>query len=320
MILRRTDVAQRVIGGRIAVLPLSGSVSFVLYDSALFQAAGVDKPGPGWTWTQFVEAGKRLTRTGEREQWGTMAANSIPLLLSLIWAHGGELVNKEGRRSPLAEPAARQGIQFWADLMQRHRIAPLPGPGQNLQPNWTQREMWFFTPQPGQPIVIGDSSTAGNNPRLATMFSTSVPSLFGGMAQGPRTIQLADVPKAAHRGTQFSLSAALVVGTKAGDPRLALRAGMALADHLLQSPVGGFGYPVRKPEAALLRRMQPRLAEEDAEVIASAFTYSRGVPPELTQRIFPALSGKLMQPIQRGQATPDEAARAAAAALDEALR
>jgi ABC-type glycerol-3-phosphate transport system substrate-binding protein len=55
-------------------------------------------------------------------------------------------------------------------------------------------------------------------------------------------------------------------------------------------------------------------------VVSSALGYSRGVPPELSRSIFAVLTGRLMTPVVRGQATADEAARDAAAALDDALR
>ena len=54
--------------------------------------------------------------------------------------------------------------------------------------------------------------------------------------------------------------------------------------------------------------------------MSSALGYSRGVPPELSRSIFAVLTGRLMTPVVRGQATADEAARDAAAALDDALR
>jgi ABC-type glycerol-3-phosphate transport system substrate-binding protein len=307
--------------GRVAALPLAGWVNVLLYDAALFDAAGVPRPAKDWTWTGFLEAARRLTRAGpEREQWGTLAHQHQQLLLALIWSHGGDLLARDGRRSALAEPGAREGIQFWADLLVRHRVAPVPAPGQNLSYNWNQSEMWVVSPQPNQPMVFGGAATAGSNPRVAMMVASSLPSVFGGPPSGPRTILAADLPKGRQRATQLGLSAALALGTKAQDQRLALRAAAALVDHLAQAPVGGSGYPVRKPDPDLLRRLQPRLTDEDAEAVSGALGYSRAVPPELTRSLFAVLNGKLMAPLLRGQATADEAARDAAAALEEALR
>jgi hypothetical protein len=227
---------------------------------------------------------------------------------------------RDGRRSALSEPAAREAVQLWVDLLLRHRVAPLPAPGQNLTFNWSQSEMWVFATQPSQPTIIGGSQTAGSNPRLATLVSSSLPTLFGGFAPGPRTILVADVPKGRQRGTQFNLSAALALGTKAQDQKLALRAAAALVDTLAGAPVGGTGFPVRKPDADAIKRLQPRLSDEDADAVASALGYSRAVPPELSRSLFSALNTKLMVPLARGQATVDEALRDAGAAIEESLK
>lgn len=304
--------------GKIAVLPLAGYVQVLLYDSALFDAAGAPRPDREWTWQRLIEVGQRLMRTGgEQEQWAIIAHNSTSLLLSLVWSHGGQLLSKDGRRSLLAEPAAREGIQLWADLLLRHRIAPRPPPGLQLSPSWSQNEIWVNLYEPRAPgDAPGPMQTTARH-RAAMMLAA--PQTVAGPAAQPRTILSSDVPKGRQRAAWLTPTAGLAIGAKAQDVRLALRAGTALAEHLLQAPVS-FGYPVRNSEPGLLRRVQPRLSEQDAEVLSSAFGYSRGVPPELSWQLFRILSGKLMMPILGGQASVGEAARDAADGIDELLR
>jgi hypothetical protein len=81
-----------------------------------------------------------------------------------------------------------------------------------------------------------------------------------------------------------------------------------------------FGFPVRKPDAALLRRAQPQLAEDDAAAVSSAMTYARGFAPELGPAVVTVLQQRLMGPIFSGQTSVDDAIRTTATALDELLR
>ncbi|HEX2034692.1 MAG TPA: extracellular solute-binding protein [Chloroflexota bacterium] len=306
--------------GKVAVLPLAGQVTCLLYDAHLFDSGGVARPDRNWTWTDLVEAGRRLTTptgAGGVPQWGIYAHNNIQLLLAMIWSHGGELVSKDGRRSLLGDPAARQGIELWTDLLLRHRIAPQPPPGLNIGWSPSSTEIWINTYDPRQP---GGLQPTGTRERLAMITSSSPPlttSPFG--TSGPRTIMPSPLPRGQQRATQVSVSAGLAMGARSQDQRLAIRAAVALYDHLVESPNVSFGYPLRKPDAAMLRRFESRMTDEDAEVMADAFSYCRGVPLELSSQYFSILNSKLMTPILSGRAAPDEAGREAAAALDGLL-
>jgi len=101
------------VGGRITVLQLLASVYTLFYDRALFGSAGVPEPNNEWTWDSVVEAGTRLTRVpaqptnpvDQSSQLGILAHNSTPLLLTLIWSHGGEFVSADGKRVLLVQPS-----------------------------------------------------------------------------------------------------------------------------------------------------------------------------------------------------------------------
>ena len=82
--------------GQVLVLPLSSSINTLTYDTDLFANAGVAAPSDSWSWTEMIEAGKRLTFADDSgTQWGTYAHASVPMLLSLIWSHGGEVFSAE---------------------------------------------------------------------------------------------------------------------------------------------------------------------------------------------------------------------------------
>ena len=74
--------------------------------------------------------GKRLTYADESgSQWGTYAHASVPLLLSMIWSHGGEVFDAQNGIVRLTEPAALKGIELWRDMITFHQIAPNPPEG-----------------------------------------------------------------------------------------------------------------------------------------------------------------------------------------------
>lgn len=306
--------------GRVAALPLSGNVYVLLFNSALFDGSGIARPDRESTWIALVDTARRLTHgLGGQEQWGILAHNSTWLLVTLIWAHGGEVVGKDGRRASLSDVAAREGIEFWASLMLRHRVAPVPPSGLQVSWGYTRSEMWVSFNDRGQ-----TPSTADRR-QLAMQFALgsnliSIASQHAPGGQQMRTILAAQVPKARQRATLYSQGASLAVGPGAQDPRLAVRAASALAEHLFQSPVSSFGFPVRRAEVGLLRRVHPQLSEEDADVLVSALGYSRALPPEVSNAIFPVMNERVMIPILSGRASVDEAARAASEALNDTLR
>jgi ABC-type glycerol-3-phosphate transport system substrate-binding protein len=330
--------------GKIGMLPLAGQVNVLLYDTALFESASLPPPARDWTWTALLESARRLTReTPDARHWGILAHNQVPLLLGLIWAHGGELIARDGRRSAIAEPAAREGIQFWTDLIQRHRVAPLPQPTQQLIQLQSPSEigltavdapsgagaaanMFAFrltnaVNASGQQVAMAPGQAMpGSRERAAMMLSNTVSSLLPGAAGQRRAVLAAEVPRARTRATQLSLTAGLALGAQAQDQKLALRAALALSDRLQQTPVSIFGLPVRKPDIGLLRRAQPALAEDDAAALASAMTYSRALAPELAPGLVSTIQQRLMGPLLANLLPLDEAIRTTASALDELLR
>lgn len=111
-------------------VPQNISSLVVYYNRALFDAAGVPYPTPGWTWDQFLTAAKALTRDtngdGVADQHGLGVENSLIRFTPFIWQAGGELVDDYDRptRLTIDTPEARAGIQFFIDLNLVHKVVP----------------------------------------------------------------------------------------------------------------------------------------------------------------------------------------------------
>lgn len=105
----------------------------IYYNKALFRAAGLPDPyrlyrRGQWNWERFVECAVALTRRegGRFVQFGTNHV-LFPQYASVIWNHGGEMMDPAMTRLVMAEdPGAILGIQRYADLRWEHRCAPTP--------------------------------------------------------------------------------------------------------------------------------------------------------------------------------------------------
>jgi multiple sugar transport system substrate-binding protein len=120
--------------GQLYGLPQHWLTHSIYYNKDAFARAGV-KPPPAdwrdgsWNWTTFVEASRKLTlrQGGETTQWGfPLSGYSWTRWRPWIWQNGGDVVSQDLKRSVLDTPEAIEGLQFYADLLNVHRVAPSP--------------------------------------------------------------------------------------------------------------------------------------------------------------------------------------------------
>ncbi len=119
--------------GRVYGLNVLWGGIMIYYNQGLFRAAGLPDPyrlflQDRWTWEQFVECAVALTRKvgGRVVQFGTNHV-LFPLYASVIWNHGGEVMDPDMTRLVMAEdPGAVLGFQRYADLRWKHQCAPSP--------------------------------------------------------------------------------------------------------------------------------------------------------------------------------------------------
>jgi multiple sugar transport system substrate-binding protein len=105
-------------------LPADLTPAVMFYNRDMFAAAGVAEPAPGWTWDDWLADAKKLTITsnGQISRHGTAVGNWS----AMVWGNGGELVSPDGKRLLLDSPQAAAGVQFAADMINVHHVAPLP--------------------------------------------------------------------------------------------------------------------------------------------------------------------------------------------------
>jgi multiple sugar transport system substrate-binding protein len=98
------------------------------YNKELFAQAGVPEPPPDWTYEQWLGLSKRLTKPGDPATavWGTAAPTSFNYVFNAIRSFGGAVFDDDEapHRFTGNTPKAVEGLQFLADLLLTHRVAP----------------------------------------------------------------------------------------------------------------------------------------------------------------------------------------------------
>lgn len=105
----------------------------LFYNKDLFDAAQVPYPTEDWTWDQYVEAARKISKPDEKI-WGS---DTIPIgwlhwSYKNVWQNGGQVYNADYTECLLDSPEAAEGVQYWADLLQEAEIMPSPTQAEGL--------------------------------------------------------------------------------------------------------------------------------------------------------------------------------------------
>lgn len=106
------------VGGSMVCAPQNISSLVVYYNVALFKEAGLGLPAADWTWGDFFNAAKALTRDtsgdGKTDIYGLGVEPSLIRLAPFVWQAGGEVVDDLHRptRFTIDTPAGREAQEF----------------------------------------------------------------------------------------------------------------------------------------------------------------------------------------------------------------
>ncbi|MEW6359127.1 MAG: extracellular solute-binding protein [Planctomycetota bacterium] len=109
---------------RFFALPVGGGGPAVIYFNAdLFRVRNIPPPAETWEWADFLAAAKALTKDlngdGEPDQFGFLVEPTADALLPWVW-------QAAGLSARIDDPDAVKGIEFYADLVRRHKVSPVP--------------------------------------------------------------------------------------------------------------------------------------------------------------------------------------------------
>lgn len=115
-----------MLDGRMYGHPYNAGNRAIWYHKDLFEEAGVPFPQPGWTWEDFVETAKRLTRRDAKGRIVLYGMIGDWDCGNALFQWGASFFTPEGTRSALDSPQAAEAIRFMQDLIYRHHAMPTP--------------------------------------------------------------------------------------------------------------------------------------------------------------------------------------------------
>lgn len=118
-------------GDKIYDLPRGFTPLVVYYNKEVFDKSGVPYPKEGWTWNNFLETAKKLTKAGadgKTEQYGFTADPYFYKSVPFVWQNGGDVLSKDGKTAKgyLNGAATVEAYQFYTDLVTKHKVSPSP--------------------------------------------------------------------------------------------------------------------------------------------------------------------------------------------------
>jgi len=99
----------------------------VFYNKQLFDESGIPYPTDDWTWSEMLEKAQMLTKrdeTGRIVQYGFYGW----AWQNFVYGNGGALVDhvKNPTKTKLDDAKSVEGLQFYADLINKHQVMPTP--------------------------------------------------------------------------------------------------------------------------------------------------------------------------------------------------
>ncbi|MGE3539447.1 MAG: ABC transporter substrate-binding protein [Candidatus Tectimicrobiota bacterium] len=110
--------------GKAYVIPQSISPSPLVTRLDLLEAAKVQPPK---TWDEFVEVCLKLQQPPKLTGYGIclgLTTDTNGNVMSIIWSHGGKLVEADNKTVTLHSPGTVQAVQLIADMYLKHKIIP----------------------------------------------------------------------------------------------------------------------------------------------------------------------------------------------------
>lgn len=140
----RSGVDALSIEGQRWGVPVAADLMMMLYNKRLFDESNVPYPEIGWTWNDFLERATALSDP-DRGQFGFAYQESGGFGLSetmvMMYQWGGGLFDdlQAPSRMTINNPYNVSAMQFYADLIQKHHVAPrmgerpAPYPGEGIE-------------------------------------------------------------------------------------------------------------------------------------------------------------------------------------------
>jgi len=115
--------------GKMFALPVSTNNLELFYNKDIFKAAGLDPEKPPTTWDELVDYAKKCTDPAKGVygmELYTQPGEGLTWQFQVyLWQAGGDFLTADYTRPAFNSPAGAKALQFWVDLIQKHKVAPL---------------------------------------------------------------------------------------------------------------------------------------------------------------------------------------------------
>jgi multiple sugar transport system substrate-binding protein len=278
-------------GNALYGLPTDVTPQVLFYNQDLFDSAGVAPPAPGWTWDDWVFAAKKLTirSGGTVSRYGT----TLTQWAAMVWSNGGELLSADGKQTLLDQPAAAEGVQFAADMINVHKVAPPPKDAGGADP-----VMLFQSQQAA--MMPGASSLA------SVLLAAKLPFKWG----------IAPLPAAKTPVSPVSISGLFVSSQSQHQP-----AALDFAAWIAGPQGSALKAPIMPFAAPALQSAAPRSGQiTGEEAILQALQHGRALPQLEVWPEIKALIDTALKPVWHGQTTAAAAYRSVTPKVNELLK
>ncbi len=110
-------------------LPIWITTEILYYNRRHFAEQKIPEPPESWTWSDLLATARALTRgkPGEVERWGILLTNDLQGGWgSFVASNGGDWLDQAGRKTTLDDPSVLEALQWFADAILVHHVAPRP--------------------------------------------------------------------------------------------------------------------------------------------------------------------------------------------------
>lgn len=137
-------------GGKLHGLLIQFNVNAWTYNVNAFKEAGLKEPTADWTWDDYLDTAKKLTRPND-ERWGTTLVPGYPY--AWYWSADVPYMDEKGTKTLWDTPASKEIMQWLVDLAQRHRVAPTVADAAEKKLNFNNGQFVFNVQTVPSPAV-----------------------------------------------------------------------------------------------------------------------------------------------------------------------
>lgn len=127
--------------GKVYALPYDFGPLVLYYNKTLFDKAKVKYPDENTTWQSFLETAKQMTREIDgKPVFGVAAPNNVDRMMPWLYSNGTDYMDSDASKSLLSKSETVESIQWFANLIHQHKVAPPVSDPGNAQ--WDREQFY----------------------------------------------------------------------------------------------------------------------------------------------------------------------------------